>query len=315
MRIKSRRSFLGFYATILMVVLLNVCIGSIFFGTYFNLLANKGFEIENLLLPIFGIGLYFMAFYFVVKIFQLSPKITLNKEKITFGKSESYLLNDIKRIVLTGKKPSHFIGISSMEGAMLQFKDRKKKYIYDCMYANTWQIKALLEAVVVKKIPFNEADFQKIGAEDVQFQVTEEFKGNPYLSLPGISLWAFFGFIIYLLLLDSNPATAFFIFIGIFGSLWFFGNSWCMFFFCISQDFLTVRNHCLFWIKHYYKLENIRELVIDQQGDTYVFLRVITTDFRNRAYLAGTLKDATWLALIDNLEKKGIKVRNECIGK
>jgi hypothetical protein len=42
-------------------------------------------------------------------------------------------------------------------------------------------------------------------------------------------------------------------------------------------------------------------------------LRIITKDFRNNRFPAATLRDRTWLLLQEQLEMKGIIVRNECI--
>ncbi|MBC8112647.1 MAG: hypothetical protein H7Y04_16485 [Verrucomicrobia bacterium] len=173
-----------------------------------------------------------------------------------------------------------------------------------------------MEAVVVKKIPFNEAALQEIRTEDVQFQVGEVFKGNPFLSVPGISILVMSVFLATIPSLNSTQTTVGALIIAVVFILSFIlFSSWLMFFFEVSQDFLTVRNHCLFWIKHYYKLENIREVLIDQHGKSYNFLKIITKDFRIHTYQAATLKDAIWLDLIANLKNKGIKVRNECIGK
>jgi hypothetical protein len=42
-------------------------------------------------------------------------------------------------------------------------------------------------------------------------------------------------------------------------------------------------------------------------------MRIITKDFRNKLYPAGTLRDKTWLEMKRQLELKGVTVRNECI--
>jgi hypothetical protein len=60
-------------------------------------------------------------------------------------------------------------------------------------------------------------------------------------------------------------------------------------------------------------LADIKEVVYETQGKQPNCMRIITNDFRNKLYPAGTLRDKTWLDLKDKLEKKGITVRNECI--
>jgi hypothetical protein len=84
-------------------------------------------------------------------------------------------------------------------------------------------------------------------------------------------------------------------------------------YFKVSQTFLVIKNHNLLWCTKAFRLSDIEEIVFETQGKMPNCLRVITKDFRNKLYLAGTLTDKTWLQLKDKLEGYNIKVRNECI--
>ncbi len=84
-------------------------------------------------------------------------------------------------------------------------------------------------------------------------------------------------------------------------------------YFQVSDNLFVVRNHNLFWKKKAYRITEIKEVVFETQGKMPNCLRVITKNFKNKLYPAGTLRDKTWLALKDKLESFDITVRNECI--
>ena len=79
------------------------------------------------------------------------------------------------------------------------------------------------------------------------------------------------------------------------------------------NNFFVIRNHNVFWTKKPYNIKDIKEVVFETQGKMPNCLRVITKDFRNKLYPAGTLRDNNWIALKDKLEGYKIKVRNECV--
>lgn len=103
------------------------------------------------------------------------------------------------------------------------------------------------------------------------------------------------------------------IFFAVFGTFWFLFNSWLMHFFCITNDYFIVKNHNLVWRTKIYRLKDIKEIVYETQSKQPNSLRIITKDFRNKVYPAGTLRDKTWLEMKSRLQMKGVKVRNECI--
>jgi len=140
------------------------------------------------------------------------------------------------------------------------------------------------------------------------------FKGNQLMSIHGILMWGLIGFFLYLILSkDTLPPIGALIFFGALGIFWFVSNSWLMNFFGVSHDYFVIKNHNFIWKKKLYKINNIKEVVFETQGKMPNCLRIITKDFRNKLYPAATLRDKTWLELKRTLEKRGIKVRNECI--
>ena len=126
-------------------------------------------------------------------------------------------------------------------------------------------------------------------------------------------LW---GLIIFLLISAANSGIKdpekliFFIPLCLF---WFLLNAYSMNYFEVSKNFLVVKNHYFLWKKHVFRLSEIEEIVFEAQPKQANTLRVISSDFEASLYRAGTLRDSTWLEFKDDLEKKSIVVRNECI--
>ena len=84
-------------------------------------------------------------------------------------------------------------------------------------------------------------------------------------------------------------------------------------YFLISNDYLIVKNHNHIWKEKIYHLSNIKEVVFESNGQQPNCMRIITKDFKNKLYPAGTLRGKTWLKMKKKLELKGVIVRNECI--
>ena len=83
----------------------------------------------------------------------------------------------------------------------------------------------------------------------------------------------------------------------------------------MSKNYFVVRNHYFWWIKDIYKNSEIEIIVYESQAKQPNNLRVITKNYRRKIYPAGTLNDKKWLEMKAELERKNIKVRNECIKK
>jgi ABC-type multidrug transport system fused ATPase/permease subunit len=268
---------------------------------------------KDILMPIFSIACYAFTGYSLYSFIKNAPKITLNKDYITFNK-QTYSISDIKKVTLTGKRPFKYAIHFPMEAATLTFNDNERKYIFDDIYSNSWEIKSFLKQVVVDKKDFIELSNSTIDKNSLESDYYQTFKGNQFTSLRGISLWTVVGLFAYMIANNKGPNTVglTLFFLG-FSAFWFTFNSYLMHYFQVSDNFFVVRNHNFIWMKKAYNLSDIKEIVFETQGKTPNCLRVITKDFRNRLFPAGTLRDKNWFALKDQLESHKIKVRNECI--
>lgn len=84
-------------------------------------------------------------------------------------------------------------------------------------------------------------------------------------------------------------------------------------YFLISENTLVVKNHFWFWKKHIYNLEEIREVVFEKPGRWSKSVRIITHDFSEKLYPAGSLRSMNWKELKLKFGELNIAVRNETI--
>jgi hypothetical protein len=311
--ITTKRHPLKFYTALTFGFLFLFALGSIMIFTSFDILTNGHPKPKDFFMPVFSLGIYFLAFSMVYSYRKNSPKITIDQQNIKLG-NETFYLKDIKDVKLTGKMPFCFIIKFPMEGTAILFKNGTKKIIFDDMYANSSQIKLFLEQVILKKQEFKPALTNEISKNEIRFEHEETYKGNQFTSLRGISLWGIFAFFAFMLFSKwQSPPVGLLIFLGAFGTFWFTLHSWLMHYFGLTKDYLVVRNHNFIWKVKIFRLTDIKEVVFETQGKQPNCMRIITKDFRNKLYPAGTLRDKTWLEMKRQLESKGINVRNECI--
>jgi hypothetical protein len=255
-----------------------------------------------------------MAIYSFIRYLKNSPTVVVDNIQISFN-DEIYYWTEIAQIDLTGKRPFKYLINFPMEGTMLTFKDGTVKYFFDDMYSNTWKVKSYIQQVIINKKTSAEIATYQVDKNEILFENFEVFKGNQFTSLRGISLWGAIGFFTYMFFSSENKLTTigFLIFFGVFGTFWFTVNSYLMHYFALSDKYFAIRNHNFIWKNKIYRIDDIKEIVFETRHKMPNCLRVITKDFRNSVYPAGTLRDKLWLDMKDKLELKGINVRNECI--
>lgn len=311
--ITSKRHPIKFYLGLGILLMMLCGLGFLMVYMFVGLYSEGKLKASDYVILLLGLTLLWMAFYTTRQFFKASPKITVDETSILFP-GEKYKLADIKKIKLTGKVPFKLLFNIPTEGISLTFKDGTQKYLYDGMYANTWQIKLFLEKVVIKKQDWQESSISKVDSKLLKHEHIDIFKGTQLTSLRGLSLWGIIGFFVYLPILhEPSPTTEGVIFFVVFSVLWFLYGSWLMHYFGLSKEYFIVRNHNLLWRKQIYRYTDIKEVVFETQLRMPHCLRVTTKDYRNKLYPAGTLRDKTWMALMRELGRKGVKVRNECI--
>ena len=254
---------------------------------------------------------YFIAFYTIYRFCKNVPIIRIDNSVISFNR-EAFLLTEISHISFTGKRKfTYLLDSQFMEAATLTFNNGKIKYIFDDMYKNAGDMKLFLQQVVINKKEFVKPSSQKnINFTDFDCEV---YDGKQITSMKGIFLWAILAMLAYVIFGKTRISAGNIIALSLISLYWFIFFSWMMNYFKISQEYLTIKKHNLFWIMKIYKIADIQEIVFEQQGRLPNSMRVTTKDFESKVYAASTLRNKTWLAMKDKWENLGISVRNECI--
>lgn len=312
-KIETQRHPLKFYATIVFGFLFLFALGSftIFIGLENE--ASDQSKHKHIVLPIMGSIVCLLAIWMVYSYWKNSPKIIIDKTNVKIG-NETFRLNSIKDVILTGKMPFRFIINFPMEGTAILFDNGREKILFDDMYSNSYEVKSFLEQVIINKQEFKTSTIKKINKNELRFENTEKFIGNQFTSLRGISLWGLIGFFTILIIgKETSMKLGGVIFFSLLGAFWFLLHYWLMHYFELTRKFLIVRNHIFIWKMKIYDLSDIKEIVFETQGNQPNCMRIITNNFKNKLYPAGTLRNKTWLEMKKRLETRGVKVRNECI--
>jgi hypothetical protein len=312
-KIETQRHPLKFYATIVFGFLFLFALGSFMIFIGLDNEANDQSKKEHIIMPIFGSLVCLLAIWMVYSYWKNSSKIIIDKNNVKIG-NETFRLNSIKDVMLTGKMPFRFIIKFPMEGTAILFNDGREKILFDDMYSNSYEVKSFLEQVVINKQEFKTSTLKKIKKNELRFENTEKFKGNQFTSLRGISLWGLIGFFTILFIgKETSMKLGGVIFFSLLGTFWVLLHYWLMHYFELTKKFLIIRNHIFIWKMKIYDLSDVKEIVFETQGNQPNCMRVITNDFKNKLYPAGTLRDKTWLEMKKRLETRGVEVRNECI--
>lgn len=194
---------------------------------------------------------------------------------------------------------------------MIERTNGARHFFFDDLYTNSWKLKCFIEQVVITGKAYAEI-LTPEKTDRIKLEQFRAYKGNQFLSMRGIMIWGLIGYFMYLGVTTNYPSRvlSFALPMSLF---WILVNLYLMYYVELSDTYLVVKNHNLLWVNAVYRLDTIKEIVFETQGKRPNCLRVITTDYRNKLYMAGTLSDKTWLALKQQLEANGIPVRNECI--
>jgi len=308
--IRTRRHFVNFYLVLLGSALFFLTLSVLLFWNY-----SKGNVTNTGKLPkefslIIAILLVWLAYYTVRRYIRNAPVVVADEISLRVN-NNTYLYKNIKVVEFTGKYRFPYLIAYYMEATVVEFKNGEILVIFDDMYRNTPAFKMFLTLEL-------SGNFRKPEQTEKSRLLPEantytRYSGAQLLSIRGIMLWIPVVAMLYLLVIEKPVSiTSFFVLVG-FNLFWFLFNSRLMNYFELGEIYLNVRRHNFLWIKKYYELDEIREVVFETQTRMPYSLRVITDTYYSKLYPAATLSNKTWQKLKIDLERKGIKVRNECI--
>ena len=303
----SKRSLTKFYLAFVSIASLFFVLGLVAVLFYTEALSKTG----TIIMTLVGALYVFMAFYIVFGYYKNAPKIKISKDIIVFDDSETYYWKDLEKIEMTGKHRFTFLLWYSKECVSLKFKGRNERFLFDDMYANSPEMKVFIQQIAVSKNPLDSV--QKFNDEkDIATEPVIYYKGYQLLCFDGIFYWAFLLPGLFFLTqswitFNIGGMSGYSIFIALWVLIW----QRRLHYFGVSDDYLIVKMNNIFWQKKIYRLSDIKEVVFELPYKKPVCLRVITNTFESKLYSAATLSSKTWMQLKDDLDKKGVNVRNE----
>jgi len=227
-------------------------------------------------------------------------------------------LTDIQKIELTGRHNLPISGRYFTEATALYFNDGQTRLIYDDMYANSWELKLYLKQVVIDKEKYTVPVIAPVEEQELDKEIFFTYKGNPLFSYGGLVCWSMIAICLCAMVitgLKGRQTVGSALFFIAFSLAWFLAFSRRLYYFEVSDKFMVVKSHALPWKKHVYRLNDMREVVIEPRPKASVYLRLIIKDLSSRLYAGGTLGKNTWLELKKKLESNKVPVRDECFQK
>lgn len=312
-QIESRRHPIKYYGVLAIGCFFLLGLGSVILLASVELYRKDQLQGAAFIVPLLGIFLYFLAFSVVWAYAKNTPKVILDRNGIRIGK-QTYSLGEIQGVIFGGKKNFRYIFNFPMEGMTINLIDGKKIFLFDELYANSWEMKSFLDQTLIKKQEYQPLQHLRVKKDQIELEGQTVFKGNPFTSFRGLALYGIIGFVAsYVFLNRDFVSSGFAIFLLLFGAIWFALGSWFMYYFALTQNYLVVLNHNFIWFLRIYRLTDIREIVFETNGFQPYSLRIIFTNYQQKLYPAGTIRNTTWLEMKEKLEVKGVLVRNECV--
>lgn len=305
------------------ILILGLGVG--FFGllsAFLIFIVAPQYEIEKqILLTLLGIGLLGFSYYSLQYYFRDVPKIFITTSKIIIKspfKKREVMFHDLDKIELGQKSFMTFLFISwPMESTIIHTKTKEQIVIWDHYYENIGNIKRTLDRIMTK---IQSGDFDltnyantykpKLTTKDIHtnellIEKFETYSGSRFLNFNGLIFWGMLSFSIIKFNYDNIFGFLFVnsIFYGLIG---YQSN-----YFLVSDNYLQVKNHLWFWKKATFRLSDIKEIVIEMPHRLSYTARIILDNYSTSLHSAGSLKDGDWIKLMDKLESKGIKVRDD----
>lgn len=306
---------------ILAPIILMILLGGIGVGLgYISFLDVSNGKVDSIFKTlIYGSVLMFGAMIgLVIHYLKTIKKIQIDNQGIKFTslfRSEFIRWNDVKKIELIGKSRNRSI---TAETTNLDLKSGKEIDIISDYYQNmpdlrmtlrqVYQFLANNETVQLK----HHTDTRSLeSVKHLNISGMNHYSGNHFLSFNGIMIYGLIAFSIYFLLTFGSTRNLGYLLIAFSVSNGFFYSflGYQLHYFYLDKNYLVVKNHVLPWLKHAYKIEDIKEVVFELPYRRSISLRIITKGYHSKLYPAGSLKDKTWKALKEEFE--GLKVKRQ----
>jgi hypothetical protein len=248
--------------------------------------------------------------YSIYRFFIIAPSIQMDHETIKLNKT-LYHWSDVEEVKLICKKRYIFLDVKP--GVSLKFKGHEEIYFLD-MYENTPAIKQFINKNVIEKSPaLNDAfipasiemgevklgkDLQESTVNDgnqispvienlippeIENELFKEYKNFQFFDIRAAMILLFMIMLVFICIKNGGGTNGWFVVVIVVLAL-FRLLIWLTYYFKLSDHFLVIRNHNVFWYKRIYFLSDIRSIVFETPGKEIYRMRVVTNDFESEIF-------------------------------
>lgn len=252
--------------------------------------------------------------YVYYQMFKQAPRIVIDEANITYSSplgTQVYAVKDIKKIKYTGVSIDRGIIKNYEEAAIITYKDGSISYIRDDYYSNVHELKQYLQKLRGERI--HECS-TRINEPDTN--TAKYYKGSMFLSFRFLLslLPLYLALHVFIDNIEKGDIVLYIASAVLFAGFLLFST--VFYYVGVSDRYLIIKNHQLFWVRRCFLLSDVREVVIEYflaARGPYAprAIRIITKDFKYRRYNAATLSDKQWRQLQSALQAKGIHFRHQ----
>ncbi|MDP9041368.1 MAG: hypothetical protein M3N30_05255 [Bacteroidota bacterium] len=238
--------------------------------------------------------------------FQKNPRVVLDTEFITAKYLTGVKTHDWSSIsdVFLSRKEDYFT--QSLEATVIVFDSQDKLVLMDDMFSNLAELRNFIIQKAAGKI---RDAMPQIASKNLQTINRRIYSGNVFISMNNILMMGMaVAFMVMLRPYKFEPAL--FMAIGVL-LFWYFVTGIQMNYFLIDEGDLFIKNHYFPWKNKRISLSDIEQVDFEIPYRSSTGLRIMSKDFTSTLYRAGTLKDAKWKELLNDLKFIGIPVRDD----
>jgi hypothetical protein len=201
----------------------------------------------------------------------------------------------------------------------ITYKNDRTACVYDCYYTNIHAVKLALREHYANKIKppslsgigaeYDEAEAQHLpNIVPVRPRVTMKFAGRSYATFPGIFIYVLIPALVIASILGVWTNAGGYIFAGTLSAIIYFSFRTQLYYFKLTNQQLTVKNHVVPWLRRDYPLHEIVLINYETLTRRANAIRVITKDRQSIGYCGSSLHDKHWDDLINNLRALNVPI-------
>jgi len=247
---------------------------------------------------------------FTWRLFKRVPEISIDEEKIVFGK-RTCNREDIEQIILFNNVPQRIYNSARQEVTTITLNDGKPIHIPDDYINNSAEIKSFLDTHYLNGAWIKNYQQNLSGRPTGILKETETFKGNPFFTT--LFLIPFTMGLLFSTTMFTAPGNLFSITLPILTGLLIltvilFYNR--VNYFTIINTHLLVHNRIFNNKETTFNLNDIAEISFVSNDYYYTTIRIITKDYKNHHFKTCSLSNKAISKFQNTIKSLGIVVRN-----